>query len=104
MTNIRDKIWWLAKAKSRCSEGSQLPRWLLSLRALLYPLDFFYWKMREGRGYQPESDTWIINGVKYKDSTLRTLAAARGKLYLVNVIDGDVVIKRVDTLSRILLK
>ena len=52
---MRELIWELAI--KRHNEATVLSKPLLILRAILYPLDFFYWKMSDRRGYQWESDT-----------------------------------------------
>ena len=60
---MRDVIWnWV---RSKIPEGMILPWWALTVRAVLYPLDFFYWRMCQSRGYQWQSDTWLIEGVTY---------------------------------------
>jgi len=78
---MRDRIWNLLIAKQ--TEGALLPRWLLVIRAILYPLEFFYWRMSKTRGYQFESDTWIIDGVRYSGAAMRTLAEAQGETYRI---------------------
>jgi len=60
------------------------------MRAILFPLDFFFWRMSQTRGYQYESDTWMIEGVRYSGDALRWLAKAQGETYRVERI-GDTV-------------
>lgn len=91
---MRDKLWKLATAKH--PEGRILPLWLLVIRASLYPLDFFYWKVSENRGYQWQSNTWNIHGVKYSDEALRALAEAQGETYRVSRTGECVTLERVD--------
>lgn len=91
---MRDQLWKLATAKH--PEGMILPRWLLIIRTILYPLDFFYWRMSETRGYQWQSDTWNINGVRYTGAALRALAEAQGETYRITRTGECVTIERVD--------
>jgi hypothetical protein len=72
-----------------------LTRWLLTARAILYPLDFFYWRMSLNRGYQIETDTWKIYGVRYSGSSLRWLAKAQGETYRVTRNGETVTLERV---------
>ena len=91
---MRDYLWKLATAKH--PECMILPRWLIMIRAILYPLDFFYWKMGENRGYQWQSNTWDIHGVRYTDEALRTLAEAQGETYRITRNGECVTLERVD--------
>lgn len=89
---MRDKLWNLAKANQ--PECMLLPRWLLVIRAILYPLDFFYWHMGKTRGYQLESDTWNIYGVCYTGEALRALADAQGEAYRITRTGECVTLER----------
>lgn len=91
---MRNKLWKWATAKY--PEGMILPQWLLTIRAILYPLDFFYWKMSESRGYQWQSDTWIIDGVRYTGDALRALAESQGETYRITRTGDCVTLERVD--------
>ena len=85
---MRDRVWKFVTRKQ--PEGMLLPWWLLTVRAILYPLDFFYWKLSRTRGYQLETDIWHIEGVKYSGAALRALANAQGEIYKITRT-GDVV-------------
>jgi len=90
---MKDAIWeWV---RSSCQGGSILPWWALTIRMVLYPLDFFYWSMNKKQGYQVTSDTWLIGGVCYSGNVLRLLSNARGQIYRVNRIGKTVVFERV---------
>lgn len=83
MMTIRQRIWlWLCRNRQ---EGTRLSRGLLVARALLFPLDFFYWRMEKTRGYDIETDTWRINGVEYSGNSLMLLAtqAGDGRLFFI---------------------
>jgi hypothetical protein len=67
-----------------------MPWWALTVRAILYPLDFFYWRMSRATGYQFETDTWIIEGVTWSASALRFLAHADGDIIRVTRIGQSV--------------
>jgi len=77
--------------RSNVPEGMILPWWALTVRAVLYPLDFFYWRMSKTKGYQLKNDTWLIEGVTYSGSALRLLSKATGETYRVT--------RTVDTLT-----
>ena len=64
---MRRRIWnWVVLKSKLTKPGVILSRkFLLFTRAILFPLDTFYWKMQRSRGYQPERDSWIIEGVEY---------------------------------------
>lgn len=83
---MRARIWdWITEGLPR---EMLLPRWAIVVRVILFPLDSFYWKMSNGRGYQACSDTWIINGVKYSHRNFRYLSKADGWLFRVTRV-GD---------------
>ena len=91
---MRNNIWdWII---ARLSEGQRLPWWALATRAILFPLDFFYWQFSRAVGYQWESDTWLIEGIRYSGRMLRLLSKSQGELYLVTRIGEIVTIERVN--------
>lgn len=90
---MRDMIW--NAVRSRVPEGMILPWWALTVRAMLYPMDFFYWHMSQTTGYQLQSDTWLINGVAYSGDSLRLLAKAQGETYRVTRTGETVTLERV---------
>ena len=90
---MRKFIWKLATKNH--PEGCILPPHLLMLRSILYPLDWFYWHMSKTRGYQFESDTWNIEGIKYTGDALRALANAQGEIYKITRTGDCVTLERV---------
>ena len=91
---MRCAIWnWL---RSNHPEGSVLPFRLLIVRSLLYPLDFLRWRLGMNTGYQFESDTWTIYGVRYSAIALLMLAKAEGEVYRVTRTGDTVSLERVN--------
>lgn len=90
---MRDCLWSFAIKNHQ--EGSILTKPLLVLRAILYPLDFFYWKMSKTRGYQWESNTWTIGGVRYSDAALRAFASAQGETFRITRSGDCITVERV---------
>lgn len=86
---MRETIWKLIR--SRVPAGMIFPWWALAVRGLLFPLQFFYWRMNCAQGYQIMTDTWKIGGVTYSASALHQLAQSRGEVYRVTRC-GDVVV------------
>jgi hypothetical protein len=77
-------------------EDMIFPQWLIVIRAILYPLDSFYYKMSENRGYQWKSNTWNIHGVRYTDEALRALAEAQGETYRITRTGDCITLERLD--------
>lgn len=94
MKNIRNKIWLVVTRKHH--EGMILPLWLLIIRAILFPLDFFYWKYSLTSGYQWQTDTWKIHGVRYSGSALIHLAESQGEVFKITRKNGFVTLERLD--------
>ncbi len=92
---MRDQFWKLVTAKH--PEGMILPRWLIVVRAILYPLDTFYWRYGSKHGYNPQYDEWRIHGVRYTGAALRALAEAQGETYRITRAGERVTLERVDT-------
>jgi hypothetical protein len=90
---MKDMIW--SAVRSKVPEGMILPWWALVVRAALYPLDFFYWRLSQARGYQWQNDTWVIEGVTYSGAALRNLAQAQGETYRVARSGDTVTLERV---------
>ncbi len=78
---MRDIIW--NAVRSKVPEGTFYPWWALTVRAVLYPLDFLFWRMEKSRGYQLENDTWLIYGITYSGAALRWMATAHGETYRI---------------------
>jgi len=89
---MRDKFWYWLLAKQL--EGSILPFWMLTIKAILYPLEFFYWKMSKAQGYRLETDTWKIEGIHFSGSSLRALANAQGEIYQITRSGNCVILKQ----------
>lgn len=92
---MRDKVWNVVR--SNVPEGMILPWWALTVRAALYPLEFFYWRMSKQTGYQWQNDTWLINGVTYSGKALRLIAKAQGETYRVTRAGETVTLEQVHT-------
>lgn len=90
---MRDLLWNLASKHH--PKGTILTKPLLFLRATLYPLEFFYWKMSKAHGYQWKSDTWNIAGVHYTGEALRALASAQGETYRITRVGECITFERV---------
>jgi hypothetical protein len=78
---MRNKIWYWSISK--LPEGIILPWWAITIRAIIFPLDFIYWRMSKSRGYQWKNDTWIINGVRYSGKALYWMSVAQGETYRI---------------------
>lgn len=90
---MRDTIW--RRVRAHVPEGQILPWWALAARAVLYPIDFLFWGLSATRGYQPATDTWLINGVKYSGRSLFLLAHADGETFRVTRSGDTVIFERV---------
>ena len=76
-------------------DGCILPPWAVAIRWVLFPLDSAYWTMSRTRGYQWQSDTWLIEGVQYTGAAMRLLANADGETYRITRDGGAVMLERV---------
>ena len=92
-TTMREKLW--RRVRANVPDGQILPWWALAARAMLYPVDFLFWRLSKTRGYQPESDTWLIGGLRYSSRALDLLAQAKGETYRVTRSGDTVVFERV---------
>lgn len=93
LNNMRESIWmWVSRNHP---EGMVLTKWLYLIKAILFPLKFFYWKMSKAHGYQWETDTWNIEGVRYTGDALKAIAKAQGETYRITRINNYVTFERV---------
>ena len=86
---MRNELW--AWCRRKTPEGQILDGWQLAVRAVLFPLDFFYWRMSMTRGYRWQDDTWLIHGVRFSSESLRRLSKNDGRLLKVVCRDGELV-------------
>lgn len=91
---MRNKIW--KYAIKNYPEGVILTRWLMVVRAILFPLDTFCWRYGSRHGYNPRYDEWRINGIRYTGAALRALAEAQGEIYRITRTGECVTLERVD--------
>ena len=94
---MRDKLWKALCAKQPV--GMILPIWLLAIHAILYPIATAFWMMSKARGYQPDTDTWLIEGVRYSGEALRTMAHAQGEVYRITRTGECVTLKRLSVVN-----
>lgn len=90
---MRYAMWhWF---RSKLDEGALLPPWAMVVRAILFPLDTWFWRRAFKVGYQWDRDVWMIDGVAFSARSLRRLANGQGELYRVTTIGETVVLERV---------
>lgn len=92
---MRNKLWLFAIRNH--PEGKVLSCKLLFLRAILFPLDSFYWRMSKSRGYNIMNDTWSIYGVVYSNKSLVKLSNAQGETFKVTRSGKCVILEKTDT-------
>lgn len=84
--SMRLVLWrWL---RSNHPPYLELPRWLLLIRALLFPIDFFFWRVGKSRGYQWESEMWLIGGHRWSGEFFHVLSNSNGGVYRI-WMDGN---------------
>lgn len=91
---MRYLIWYWFR--SRLDEGSRLPPWAMVVRAILFPLDTWFWSRGLKVGYQWERDVWVIEGIEFSARALHRLAVGRGEVYRVTRVGKTVVFERVE--------
>ena len=95
MNDMRKKLfYWIVRPF--VPEGYELPLWAVLLRWSLFPLDTTFWILGKSRGYQPLTDTWLIEGVRYSGAALHRLAAAQGEIYRIVRIGDSVTVNKVE--------
>lgn len=83
---MRDRLWnWIRASRPACEI---IPWWMLLIRFLLFPIDTLYWRLSSSRGYQPEYDTWLIDGVRWSSHALARLPKHVGRVFFVTR-EGD---------------
>lgn len=78
-----------------------MPFWALCLRAVLFPLEIFYWQMNQHYGYNWQTDVWNIAGCKFSGPSLRYMAQAQGKTYKITQSAGVVTLQLVQPIEKI---
>lgn len=86
-------IWTAVLTK--CPENLVLPRWALTIKAILFPLQFFYWKMGRYTGYQWEADAWLIDGIMFSSAFFKAIANADGETLRIKRDGDSVALERV---------
>lgn len=90
---MRKRLWYYLRRNVMI--GTILPTWLLCVRAVLFPLDTFYWKMSEAMGYDPVHDVWRIEGVTYNAEVLSDLARSQGDTFRVTRVNNTIVLRKI---------
>jgi len=63
---MRRKIWKYFRSKYH--HAQVLPTHMMVLYAILFPLDFFYWKYSKAVGYDMTTDRWTIAETEFSDT------------------------------------
>lgn len=93
---MRKRIFrFLVEKVGKIDQGQMLPRWLIFIRYIFFPLDSFYWSYSGRNGYQVLDDSWIIHGVKYSDQAMRALADSKGEIYRIIRIEDRLIVERI---------
>lgn len=64
---MRQKIWKYLIKKYHKNIGDVLPRWLIIIRIILFPINFFYYYYNKHNLYDVYRDIWNINGFKFSN-------------------------------------
>jgi len=92
---IRSRIYNFFSKFSNTSAGKMKPTWLVFIRAVLFPLDYFYYTIGKNKGYDIYTDPWKIHGITYSDELLRDVSMLyNGVFRVVKRENGCVTIER----------
>ena len=91
---LRLKIWHWFRARFSVPEGQMLPFWQRVVYACLFPLQYFYWRMSEKHGYDLQTDTWCIHGVKFSGIFFRHFAVGEDGVVRIVKEKGLVTIEK----------
>lgn len=80
---MRKRFWYWILDKSKHPAERVLPPWLRFVYAVLFPLQFFFWRMSGSRGYRAQYDDWMIHGVRYSARALWDLSRSDGQCFQV---------------------
>lgn len=95
---VRHELWgWIRASRPACEI---IPWWLLLIRFLLFPIDTLYWRLSSSRGYQPDTDTWLIDGVRWSSYAIARLPQDVGRVFLVTRNGDDLTFVRIPEFDR----
>lgn len=95
-------LHWLMR---NVPEGQIWPVWALIPRAVLFPLETFYWHMHKTHdGYDWQRDVWRINGCEFSATALKYMAQAQGKTYKITQVNSVVTLALVQLINPITSK
>lgn len=92
---MRKKLWMIARRNH--AEGEVLTNRLKAIRWVLYPLETFYWSMGRSRGYDWQTDTWLIGGVRFSTDFFMALNESIGDTFMVVRENSVLSFMRIDT-------
>ena len=91
-------IRWLI-VKSGTNLMAKIPRWLMIIWRILFPLKAIAYKVQSEEGYQPLTNTWKIHGLEYSDEDFQYLAESEGPQTVLR-IHNRAVVRRVHRVSK----
>ncbi|MDD5151463.1 MAG: hypothetical protein PHC28_13475 [Flavobacterium sp.] len=80
---MRYKIFRWFKSKSKVEHGEIVPTWLFFIKIILFPEQFLYYYIGKHTGYDFNTDTWNIHGIRYSDELLGDLGMLYNGLFTV---------------------
>lgn len=95
--DCRRKLWTNIMDDLGPPEGCIVPRWLLFVYTLLFPLHGLKSLLCHATGFDHLRLTWKIHGIEFSDRFFTRLAAANGELYRFTTVNGIVTIERAST-------
>lgn len=90
----RRKLWNNIMDDLGPPEGCMIPRWLLLVYALFFPLSALKCFLDRSCGFDPQRLTWKIHGIEFSDLFFSRFAAADGELYRFTTVNGVATIER----------
>jgi len=65
---------WIARDIFSIPEGTILPKWIIAIRFVLFPLQSIRWWLNGGEGYNLMTDTWYIHKTHFSSDFLLNLS------------------------------
>ncbi len=95
MKNKRVRLFKYILEKAKHEPWMILPAWLLTIRAILFPLDFIAWKAGKKHGYIWSENVWVIHGKEYSDELFLHFSVGGNELFKIIENDNVVCIEKI---------
>jgi hypothetical protein len=94
MNKRRRFFYYLVREVFKVAEGQILPKYLIVLKCILFPIESFYFKINKDF-YDPYRDIYTINGIKFSGQFFKNMNKVGSTFKIEKLEDGTLTLSEI---------